>query len=120
MFTKVLAGLFATAALAVGAVAFETEKPVDCCAAKMACCGKDKACCSASSKLGCCEKGMKCCSEDRACCAQVQKCCTQGEACCNESKGCCGRPAKSQAAVKAGSCCEPGRRAAKTSGGDQS
>ena len=98
MFTKLITGVFAVAALAVGALAFGEKDPADCCAAKLACCAKDKACCAARTKLGCCEKGMKCCTEDRACCAAVQKCCSDGAACCDESQVCCGQPAKTKGA----------------------
>jgi len=106
MFTKMIVGLFAASTLALGAVAFDANKPSDCCSAKMDCCGKDKACCAASKKLGCCDKGMNCCAEDRACCAAVQKCCSEGAACCDESKACCGEPAKAGNSTRTKSCCD--------------
>ncbi|HEY3968401.1 MAG TPA: hypothetical protein VGM05_27885 [Planctomycetaceae bacterium] len=56
-----------------------SEKPQDCCTAKLACCKEKSPCCEATARLGCCEKGLKCCDENKGCCAAVQKCCTAPE-----------------------------------------
>jgi hypothetical protein len=93
MFTKLLAGSFLSLGLVAMTAFAGSEKPKDCCSAKLACCTTKSACCEAKSRPGCCEKGQQCCVDNKACCAAVQKCCTEGMACCDEAKACCG-PAK--------------------------
>jgi hypothetical protein len=61
-----LVNLFVSAILGLGLVipgVTAEQKPLDCCAAKLACCQQNLPCCQSATKPACCQKGAKCCAE---------------------------------------------------------
>jgi hypothetical protein len=76
-----LVNLFVSAILGLGLVipgVTAEQKPLDCCAAKLACCQKNLPCCQSATKPACCQKGEKCCAEGKACCMAAHQASVKG------------------------------------------